>query len=104
LQFGSKIIRFLLNNLKGFLMHSLLFINKGTPDIINLLLLLIGILLCLLALNNFYDWIRTKPWNRNKPPINSEQNKTELYDESSEKQQENDNRFKNEMSPARTAT
>lgn len=47
----------------GFIM-----IQKGTPEIINLLGLLLGILLCLFALNAFIEWLMTKPWIRNKPP------------------------------------
>lgn len=63
-----------------------------------------GILLCLLALNNFYDWIRSKPWKRVKPPVDVEQNETRLEDESFEKHQGDPNSLNNEISHARTTT
>ncbi len=49
-------------------MRTILFFQRGTPDIINLILLLIGILLCLLALNSLYEWIKSKPWKNVKTP------------------------------------
>ena len=42
--------------------------QRGTPDIINLILLLIGALLCILAINTLYEWLKTKPWHKNNHP------------------------------------
>ena len=47
----------------GFMM-----IQKGTPEIINLIGLLLGILLCLLVLNAFFEWLMTKPWKKSGTP------------------------------------
>ncbi|MBI4811710.1 MAG: hypothetical protein HY800_09785 [Ignavibacteriales bacterium] len=49
-------------------MIAIMMFQKGTPDIINLILPLIAILLCLLAVNNLYEWLKTKPWKKSGPP------------------------------------
>jgi hypothetical protein len=65
------ICNFILEIPKGLNMITLMILQRGTPDIVNLILLLVGVLLCLLALNSLYDWLRTKPWNKNVPPTES---------------------------------
>ncbi len=62
-------------------MIGLIMIQKGAPDIINLIGLLLGILLCLLAVNAFFEWLMTKPWKRTNHPdaiIGDENSKTNL--------------------------
>ena len=70
----------------GFMM-----IQKGTPEIINLIGLLLGILLCLLALNAFFEWLMTKPWKRDRSPdaiIGNENSGTNL-NQSTEEENKN---------------
>jgi hypothetical protein len=70
----------------GFMM-----IQKGTPEIINLIGLLLGILLCLLALNAFFEWLMTKPWKRDDhldAIIGDENSKTNL-NQSAEEENKN---------------
>ena len=59
-------------------MIGFILLQKGVPDIVNLIGLLLGILLCLLALNAFFEWLMTKPWKRNGSP---DVTKTEDNDE-----------------------
>ena len=71
-----------------------LMIQKSAPDTSDFLifiLILFAFLFILLILNNLIDWLRTRPWKRNIPPIegSSEEddgemnirgkNKTEIY-------------------------
>ncbi|MDI6767047.1 MAG: hypothetical protein QME52_09525 [Bacteroidota bacterium] len=49
-------------------MTIIIIFQRGMPEIINLIILLLGVLLCLLALNNLFEWLTTKPWKRSKPP------------------------------------
>lgn len=49
-------------------MTILMLFQRGMPDIINLIMLLLGVLLCLLALNSLFEWLTRKPWKRSKPP------------------------------------
>jgi len=70
----------------GFIM-----IQKGAPDIINLIGLLLGILLCLLALNALFEWLMTKPWKRDRNPdaiIGDENTETNL-NQSNEEENKN---------------
>ncbi len=70
----------------GFLM-----IQRGTPEIIDLIGLLLGILLCLLALNAFFEWLITKPWKRDGSPdaiIGDEKTETNL-NQSTEEENKN---------------
>jgi len=62
-------------------MIGFMIIQKGAPEVINLIGLLLGILLCLLALNAFFEWLMTKPWKRNGSPdvtITEESNKVNM--------------------------
>ena len=66
-----------------------LMIQKSAPDTSDFLifiLILFAFLFILLILNNLIDWLRTRPWKRNIPPIegsseedDGEKNKTEIY-------------------------
>jgi len=60
-------------------MRTILFFQRGTPDIINLILLLIGILLCLLALNSLYEWIKSRPWRKINTPDDNISKQDEGY-------------------------
>lgn len=55
-------------------MIALILLEKTTPDLISLFLPLLGILLLVFALNTLYEWLKTKPWKKDKLPIETEVN------------------------------
>jgi len=65
--------------------------QRGTPDIFNLILLLIGVLLCVLAINTLYEWLRTKPWHNNNHPSENIEGEEQLPpDQPSDKEDRHD--------------
>lgn len=46
-------------------MTTLIIFQKSIPDIADIILTIIGILLLLMVLNGFYEWLKTKPWKKN---------------------------------------
>ena len=49
-------------------MYALIFFQKSAPNLIDLFLPLLGILLFIFALNTLYEWLKTKPWKRDSLP------------------------------------
>ena len=49
-------------------MYALIFFQKSAPNLIDLFLPLLGILLFIFALNTIYEWLKTKPWKSDKLP------------------------------------
>jgi hypothetical protein len=58
----------------------LMMFQRGTPDIINLIMLLIGMLLCLLTLNSLFEWLMTKPWKKSGTPGEANMDKSTQTD------------------------
>jgi hypothetical protein len=46
-------------------MYALIFFQKSAPNLIDLFLPLLGILLFIFSLNTLYEWFKTKPWKKN---------------------------------------
>jgi len=45
-------------------MHALVFFHPGNPDLLQLYAVLIGILLCLFAIDLLIDFFKQKPWKK----------------------------------------
>ena len=53
-------------NKNGGPMLTFCLLQKGTPDIINLILVLLGLLTLALILNSLYEWLMRTPWKKPK--------------------------------------
>lgn len=49
-------------------MACFLILQKGAPEITDLIILLIGVLFCLFAVNTLFEWLMTKPWKKSGTP------------------------------------
>jgi hypothetical protein len=49
-------------------MITLISFQKSAPDITDLLIPLLGILIVIFTLNTIYEWLKTKPWKKSGIP------------------------------------
>jgi hypothetical protein len=64
-------------------MYALIFFQKSAPNLIDLFLPLLGILLFIFSLNTLYEWFKTKPWKKNTTPGDVQNNQSDLMHDSS---------------------
>lgn len=72
-------------------MITLISFQKSAPDIDDLLIPLLWILIVIFALNTIYEWLKTKPWKKNDipPPTEVTLHESENHTTTDDKQNSN---------------
>ncbi len=74
-------------------MITLISFQKSAPDIVDLLIPLLGILIVIFALNTLYEWLKTKPWKKSGIPTSLDDT---LDQDVNQIHTENDNEHRNQ--------